>query len=269
MKRLIITYNQNCNLKCKFCYIDFHYQKIEDKTNEIVAKAIEYGFDIITFGGGDSFSKKTFRSACKLAKENNIITHVDTNAIAIKDSDIDFINQYVDLLGISLDAIGEDYDKFRDSKNLFKKVDLIIEKLEEKIHIPIKINTIVTRLNSHNISEIGGYIMKFKNIKRWSLYQFFPLSVARKEQDKYEISDYDFDLLTQHLNINNSNLNIEFFKFKDRVDGYLFCDEQGFIYTNSINGSYEKLYSIFDKDFKNKTDNIKRKINPKTIHRYK
>ena len=55
MKRLIITYNQNCNLKCKFCYIDFHYQKIEDKTNEIVAKAIEYGFDIITFGGGDSF----------------------------------------------------------------------------------------------------------------------------------------------------------------------------------------------------------------------
>ena len=101
------------------------------------------------------------------------------------------------------------------------------------------------------------------------MYQFFPLSVARKEQDKYEISDYDFDLLTQHLNINNSNLNIVFFKFKDRVDGYLFCDEQGFIYTNSINGSYEKLYSIFDKDFKNKTDNLKRKINPKTIHWYK
>lgn len=269
MKRLIITYNQNCNLKCKFCYIDFHYKKIEDKTIEIVTKAIEYGFDIITFGGGDSFSKKTFRKACILAKENNIITHVDTNAIAIKDLDIDFINQYVDILGISLDAIGEDYDKFRDSKNLFKKVDLIITKLEAKINIPIKINTIVTEINYKNISEIRDYIFKFKNIKLWSLYQFFPLSVAKKESENYQISDYKFDLVTNSLKVDNPNLNVEFFKFKDRVNGYLFCDEQGFIYTNSIDGDYQKLYSIFDKDFKNKMDIVTEKINPKTIERYK
>jgi MoaA/NifB/PqqE/SkfB family radical SAM enzyme len=168
-----------------------------------------------------------------------------------------------------LDAIGEDYDKFRESEKLFNKVDLIIRKLEKRVNIPIKINTVVTKLNRKNISEIRDYIMNFKNITRWSLYQFFPLLVAKKEIGKYQISDYEFDNLMQTLDINNPNLNVEFFKFKDRVHGYLFCDEQGGIYTNSINGNYEKLFSIFDKDFKNKMDARIDKINPKTIHRYK
>ncbi|MGG3836960.1 radical SAM protein [Paenibacillus thiaminolyticus] len=119
MKRLILTYNQSCNLSCDFCYISFHHKKIQDKTYEIIERAISHNFDVITFGGGDSFSKKTFRESCILAKENNIFTHVDTNGLAINSDDFIFIEKYVDLLGISLDGIGADHNILRKSNNRY------------------------------------------------------------------------------------------------------------------------------------------------------
>lgn len=269
MNRLIITYNQNCNLKCKFCYIDFHYQPVDDKSIEIVQVAIENNFDVITFGGGDSFSKKKFRDACTLAKKNKIFVHVDTNAKAIKDADIDFINDNIDLLGISLDSIGEKYDIFRESKNLFNKVDFVLQQLDKFSNTTIKINTIVTKSNAGDITEIRDYILKYKNIKRWSLYQFFPLSVAKNESKKYELSDTEYDKIVQDLNLSELKIEVECFKFIDRVTGYLFCDEEGNIYTNNIDGEYKKMFSIFDEDIKIKFDNLNDQINPRTIVRYK
>ena len=269
MNRLIITYNQSCNLKCKFCYIDFHYQPVNDKTIEIVNVAIENNFNIITFGGGDSFSKKNFRDACKLAKRKKVFVHVDTNTKAIKENDIDFINNYVDLIGISLDSIGEKYDVFRESKNLFTKVNSVIEELDKLPNTSIKINTIVTKLNSEDITQIRDYIIKYKNIKRWSLYQFFPLSVAKKEREKYELSDMEYDKIIESLNLSELNINVECFKSKDRVKGYLFCDEEGNIYTNNIDGEYKKMFSIFEENLKLKLACINDQINPKTAIRYK
>lgn len=268
MNRLILTYNQNCNLKCKFCYIDFHYQKINDKTLEIVKIAIDNNFNIITFGGGDSFSKKSFRDACKLAKENKIFTHVDTNGKAIKQTDIDFINNYVDLIGISIDSIGEKYNEFRESKKLFEKVDFILKELDKHPSNKIKINTIVTKSNAKDIINIRNYISNFKNIKRWSLYQFFPLSAAKKYKEKYELSEYEYDEIINNLNLSELILDVECFKFKDRVDGYLLCDEEGNIYTNNIEGDYIKLFSVFDEDASYKFNSINEKINPKTSVRY-
>ncbi len=269
MNRLILTYNQNCNLKCRFCYIDFHYQPVTDKSVEIVEIAIDNNFNIITFGGGDSFSKKKFREACKLAKANKIFTHVDTNAKAIKETDIEFISNYVDIIGISLDSIGEKYDDFRESKNLFEKVDLVMKQLDINSNTSIKINTVVTKANSKNIFEIRDYILKFKNVKRWSLYQFFPLSAAKKESKEYEISEIEYDEIVQNLNLSELDIEVECFKFKDRVQGYLFCDEEGNIYTNSIDAEYIKMFSIFDENLKSHLNYISDQINPKTMVRYK
>ena len=269
MKRLIISYNQSCNLNCKFCYVDFHHQKINDRVDEIINKATEYNFDIITFGGGDPFAKKSFRNACKSANQNGIFTHVDTNTRDIKKTDIEFIKKYVNLLGISIDSIGIEYDKFRESKGLFKKVHSIITELDKQTNTPIKINTIVTRLNLSSIPEIRDYILKCKNVKIWSLYQYFPLSVARKEQDRYQVSDEEFDEIIKNLEIRKLDIVVETLKIEDRIDGNLFCDEEGLVYTNSITGDYVKLSSIFDKNFASIINHLSEKSKQKTIDRYK
>jgi MoaA/NifB/PqqE/SkfB family radical SAM enzyme len=268
MKRLIITYNQSCNLKCQFCYIDFHYQKVNDRVLDIVKKAIDLKFEILTFGGGDPFSKASFRKACDYAKKNDLFVHVDTNVKAIKKNDFDFIKDNIDLLGISIDAIGKEYDEFRDTKNLFDKVDFVINHLNKHTQTPIKINTVVTKTNKDKLIEIKNYILNKKNIVRWSLYQFFPLSFAATNKELYEISEHDFDDAIASLGVFNSTMKLEVFKFKDRVHGYLFCDEEGRLYTNDIKGVYVTLFSIFDLDSTEKIEQIKELINPLTADRY-
>jgi MoaA/NifB/PqqE/SkfB family radical SAM enzyme len=268
MKRLIITYNQSCNLKCQFCYIDFHYKKVNDRVAEAVKKAAELNFEVITFGGGDPFSKKSFRDACIQAKESNLFVHVDTNTKAIREKDFNFIHTNIDLLGISIDAIGQDYDEFRGAKELFEHVDNVITGLSNYSPIKIKINTIVTKENVNKLLAISDYISNRKSIVRWSLYQFFPLSIAALNKKRYEISDDDFALATENIVPSNSNIQVEKFKFSDRVNGYLFCDEEGNLYTNNIQGEYIKLFSIFELDLEKKMGKIKELINPLTLNRY-
>ena len=192
MKRIILTYNQSCNLTCDFCYVNFHHQKIVDKTFEVVKRAISLDFDVVTFGGGDSFSKSSFRKSCILAKENNLFTQVDTNGISITQSDFSFIDNYVDLIGIPLDGIGEIHNYMRKSKNLFTKVNTVLQTLKES-KTRIKINTILTKQNRESIYDIHRYLMQLENIDSWSIYQFFPLSTARKNKDMFEISNDDFE----------------------------------------------------------------------------
>ena len=269
MKGLIVTYNQSCNLKCQFCYIDFHYKKVSDRVAEVVKRAVEQKFEVITFGGGDPFSKKSFREACIRAKESNLFVHVDTNTKAIRETDFEFVHRNIDLLGISIDAIGQDYDEFRESERLFEQVDNVINRLSNDSQTKIKINTIVTKENVDKLLAISDYISSKKSIVRWSLYQFFPLSIAATNKERYEISEIDFELSTAKIELSNSNIILEKFKFSDRVNGYLFCDEEGNLYTNTIQGQYIKMFSIFDIDLENKMEQIKELINPLTINRYR
>jgi MoaA/NifB/PqqE/SkfB family radical SAM enzyme len=268
MKRIILTYNQSCNLSCDFCYVNFHHRKIKDKTYEVVNRAISMGFNVITFGGGDSFSKRSFRESCKLAKERGLFTQVDTNGISIEKGDFAFIDNYVDLIGISLDGIGETHNFMRRSNDLFSKVDNVLQTLEESNTI-IKINTILTKQNKESINDIYRYLMQFKNIDRWSIYQFFPLSSAREHKSTFEINIEEFDSALAFLDKQQDmKFKIEKFKFNDRVSGYIFCDEQGRLYTNSIEGEYRDICSIFDDDVAEKLLEFNEFINPRTKDRY-
>ena len=53
------------------------------------------------------------------------------------------------------------------------------------------------------------------------------------------------------------------------MNGYLFCDEEGRLYTNNIEGEYTKLFSIFDLNAGEKINKIDELINPLTLDRYK
>jgi MoaA/NifB/PqqE/SkfB family radical SAM enzyme len=223
------------------------------------------GFDIITFGGGDAFSKKHFREACTICKSHGVRTHSDTNCISIKPYDYKFIIENIDLLGISLDGIGLVHDMMRKSNNLFSKVDSVLLNLEKQ-NFKVKINTVVTKKNKNDLNNIYNYLKKFTNIQIWSLYQFFPLDAAKKHQENFKISDQEFDSITEPFQ--NTNFNIEKFKFSDRVSGYIFCDEIGNLYTNGIDANYLTIGSIYDNTIIDKLQSLNLSINPKVEYRY-
>jgi hypothetical protein len=74
----------------------------------------------------------------------------------------------------------------------------------------------------------------------------------------------EFENLTKELKV-NSRLKIEIFPYKNRVDGYLFVNELGNLFTNCSDGNYIQLGSFFDTNF----SDFNTCINPRTEHRYK
>lgn len=251
-------------MKCKFCYVSFFNQKLDDFSLEIIKHAKNLNFNVITFSGGDPFSKKNFRKACMEAKQLGMLTHVDTNALAIKKHDLKFIDENIDILGISLDGIESTHDNLRESKNSFKKAALIIQELKKSKTV-IKINTVLTKENLNSLEGLSNFIDKNPQISIWSIYQFFPLDAANTHKEKYLISNEEFDYQTSNLKV-NPNLKVEIFPFRNRVDGYLFVNELGQLFTNSIDGKYIQMGSFFQKGLYD--IELKEFINIRTRHRY-
>lgn len=252
-------------MKCKFCYVSFYNEKLNDFSIEIIRHAFFLGFDVITFSGGDPFSKRTFRDACKEAKRLGIKTHVDTNSLAIKRDDFSFIADNIDILGVSLDGVESTHDNLRESKNSFKKAKLLIEGIDETNTI-IKINTILTKENINCLTELSHFIGEYPKISIWSIYQFFPLDAAYIQKERYSITNEEFEFYTKELKV-NSRLKIEIFPYKNRVDGYLFVNELGELFTNSIDGNYIQIGYFLNTKLKDLE--FSKFINPRTQYRYK
>ena len=234
---------------------------------EIIQKAAKLGFDIITFSGGDPFSKSNFREACVKAKKLGLQTHVDTNALAIREEDISFIEDNIDILGISIDGVGETHNVLRESKNSFTKIEDLLSVISGK-ETTIKVNTILTKENINCLDELSSFLRQYPKVSLWSIYQFFPLDVASKYKDRYYISNDEFTKRTGALQI-NTGLKIELFPYSNRVNGYLFVNELGEMFTNSLIGDYIALGSIFTTEIDSIKTKLKELINPRTLDRYK
>lgn len=254
-------------MQCKFCYVTFFNKKTDDLSIEIVQRAANLGFSVITFTGGDPFSKPKFRDACIEAKKLGMQTHVDTNALAIKKSDLVFIENYIDLLGISIDGVGDTHNELRESTKSFDKIEKLLP-LVTNTNTKIKINTILTKKNLNCLYELSSFIDKYSNISIWSIYQFFPLDAAQKYYDQFFIDIEGFEKQTSLLKLKNET-KIELFPFSKRVNGYLFVNELGQMFTNSIKGDYIYLDSIFKIEMDTIESKLTDFINPRTKHRYK
>lgn len=253
-------------MNCKFCYVSFYNERLSDLSIEIIRKAANLGFDIITFSGGDPFSKSKFRDACIEAKSLGLQTHVDTNALAFRESDISFIEENIDILGISIDGVGKTHNELRESKNSFRKVEELLSVITSKTTI-LKINTILTKENIDCLDDLSNFIGQYSQISLWSIYQFFPLDAASRYKNRFYIDVEDFKMKTSAIKI-NTNLKIELFPYSDRVNGYLFVNELGQMFTNSLRGGYINLGSIFNTEIHTIELKLKELINPKTVHRY-
>ena len=138
----------NCNMKCDFCnrwrYSSKHYPH-ELKTNEcydIIDQLSEIGVGIINFGGGEPLMRQDFPSILKYAKENGMITLINTNGYFLKDK-IDSIKNNVDYIRISLDSI-KLHNKLRGKDLAFKKAIIGI-KITKKANCNVSINSTITK----------------------------------------------------------------------------------------------------------------------------
>lgn len=237
-------------MNCPFCFNPF-IKEIPNfiKTKELLKKCKEIDVKVLSIGGGDPLMYDEILEIIDYAFFLGFEIHIDTNCHFLTKEKLDRLNSKVSLLGIPID--GSNAVVHNLMRENTKNFDLVIEKLEllNSYDIPIKINTVVSRINGFDIANIRNILSKYK-IKIWSLYQFWPLNVSDETKNLFEISNEDFLDICNLIHISDNNYIIEVTPYKSRYQTSLFSSPNGLLYIHDPNDIKKYLFigSIFEEN---------------------
>lgn len=250
LERICINYMDKCDMNCPYCFNPFINEKpIIEKTKELLDKCKELNIRVISIGGGDPLMYGDIMDVINYAFMLGFEIHIDSNCHFLSKEKLDILESKVSLLGIPVDgSIATVHNLMRGSKNDF---DLIMNKLLllKDYKIPVKINTVVSRINSYDIVNIQDVLLEYR-IKIWSLYQYWPLNTTIETQKLYEITDEKYEYICNSLNRLDDGYIIEVNPYKKRYQTSLFTSPNGSLYLHDPTDikKYSFIGSIFNED---------------------
>jgi molybdenum cofactor biosynthesis enzyme MoaA len=203
---------------------------------------------VLTIGGGEPFLYPFLPDMVRAAKQAGLFVHVDTNAIALRQTPAtaSLIEEAINLLGLPLDGPNSRiHGMMRSSPGHF---DVLMKRLSwlEPYLGKIKINTIVTASNVAALPELGQLVDRLGPV-RWSLYQYWPLSLGAKAHLLHSIDQQSFMSAVDALG-SLEHVHVEANPLPSRRLTYPFVSHEGVLYIHSLSslGDYERLGSLFD-----------------------
>jgi len=132
-----IEITRECNYDCIFCYLNGS-KKINSSlliTKDIIRNLFndldKLGTEKIIFSGGEPFIRKDFKEILLLTKKYGFEIEIYTNASLINEEYINILKDIrLSKLQISFYGSKEDYNKFSNTNNYFKKVINNLERLK-------------------------------------------------------------------------------------------------------------------------------------------
>lgn len=252
--RVIFNFTSKCNLPCKFCYIPF--DNIDNRDIEfwkrIVDKCKEIGAEVITFGGGDPFMYKQFIDLLEYSRDGKTFLQIDTNALALHEKEMTSIVRCANLVGLPLEGSEEDHSRIRGNDKHYAVVRKWLARLLQE-QVPVKINTVLTRQNAPSLLELAALLDTYP-ISKWSIYQFWALSIGRENRSDFELSLSEYDRLIERVRREYPNINLEASNSGLRHKSYFFVSHTGRVYVmkNDNQEEYLDIGDIFDPDIVNK-----------------
>lgn len=176
---LSLEITKNCNLNCKYCYVDRSSKK--NIKSDIAQKALDLGFRealkqkdktlCIYFIGGEPLTAYDTIERCVLYAENankeyglTLIYSITTNALLLNESIINFFKKYRFELKISIDGNKEIHDLNRCFINGLGSYDLVVSKLnlikeyEEFRKVPVHAAHVLTRNNKGSLTQTLNHL---------------------------------------------------------------------------------------------------------------
>lgn len=203
---------------------------------------------VVTIGGGDPFLYPFLPAMIRSAKKAGLFVHVDTNALALRQTPevAELIAESVDLIGLPLDGSNARiHGAMRSSPGHF---DLILRKLAwlDFCVRKIKVNTIVTAANVADLPLLRDLVERLRPA-RWSVYQYWPLSLGAKAQVSHGIERQSFVSAVASLEA-LKHVRMEVNPLPSRRLTYPFVSHEGEVYLHSGSSlsDYEKLGTLFD-----------------------
>lgn len=172
----VVVWNctKTCNLKCIHCYAGSDAQKYEGElTTEEAVKFIqdlkEFKVPVLLISGGEPFMREDILYLAQKTIDLGIRTTFSTNGTLITRKKAQKLKEMgVSYVGISLDGIGENNDKFRGKKGAF---DLAIQGIENCLAVGQKVGLRFT-INRHNYHDLENIfnLLEELNIPRVCFY---------------------------------------------------------------------------------------------------
>ncbi|MBI4304094.1 MAG: radical SAM protein [Chloroflexi bacterium] len=174
--RPVVVWNctRQCNLSCLHCYASANGQKMPDEMDTGAARAFirdlaEFGVPVILFSGGEPLLRKDFFELASFAREQGMRLALSTNGTVISDEIAGKLNRIgFAEVGISLDGIGSNNDRFRGKDGAFNAA---LKGIRNCIAVGLRVSLrlTITRFNYQEIPAIFRLVEEEK-IGRVCLY---------------------------------------------------------------------------------------------------
>ncbi|MBS3969637.1 MAG: radical SAM protein, partial [Clostridia bacterium] len=172
----VVVWNctRTCNLNCIHCYSSSENKKYPDELTTAEGKKLiddlaEFNVPVILFSGGEPLVRDDLLELAAYARDKGIRSTISTNGTLITPQMAQsFKNTGISYVGISLDGIGENNDRFRGQKGAFEKA---LRGIKNCLSVGQKVGLRFT-INKHNFKDLDDIfkLVEKENIPRICFY---------------------------------------------------------------------------------------------------
>jgi radical S-adenosyl methionine domain-containing protein 2 len=176
-----------CNMRCKFCFATFQDVKKtilpkghlpKEQAIEVVKELAKFGFEKITFAGGEPTLCPWLDELILTAKSYGMTTMIVTNGSRLTPKFLERNREVLDWIALSVDSLSSDTNlKLGRAISGKREISLLeyqhlVESIKEHGY-GLKINTVVNQLN---VNEDFNEFIQFAQPKRWKILQVMPVT---------------------------------------------------------------------------------------------
>ncbi|MFC2060201.1 radical SAM protein [Chloroflexota bacterium] len=231
--RPVVVWNctKQCNLACVHCYATADKQRSPDEMDTAAGEAFihdlaDFGVPVILFSGGEPLLRKDLFSLAGLARDLGIRVAISTNGTLITE-DVSKNIEEVGFaeVGISLDGIGPNNDRFRGRQGAFEAALAGIRNCTAR-GLRVSLRLTITRLNYQEIPAIFRLVEE-EGINRVCFYHLAYSgrgSSLQKDDINHTQTRAVLDTICEHtLDLYQRGLSKEILTVGNHADGvYLF-----------------------------------------------
>lgn len=175
-----------CNMRCKFCFATFKDVKgtilpkghlPKEKAIELVRHLVDFGFEKITFVGGEPTLCPWLTELMATAKQGGLTTMLVTNGSRLSENFLSENAKWLDWIALSIDSLNDETNIAIGRGERGKQpIHLSTYKaLIDRIKFygyGLKINTVVNKLNQ---DEDMSHLIEYAQPERWKIFQVLPV----------------------------------------------------------------------------------------------
>ena len=224
-------YNR-CPLVCKGCYNIFNSNILSfAECISIVDKLSDAGVKELIISGGDPLLWEHILQFCSYASQKGLMIGIDTVGYNLSIEILAELQDKISYIGIPIDGADQKtIEGFRiGKKDLFQVLQSNLALLDQ-YHIPVRINTTVSRVNLNTLQAIAQLLKQHSAVKSWALYQWWDIRASRLQVKSMSISELEFLNSTSTLS-EIINIPMAFKTVRRRALGTFFIASNGEVYT--------------------------------------